>query len=95
MGRKRKGNENEQPKKPNNEDLSKKVKDAKKFSSSWMGNEIQLLLMTALDFKSQCEYEGTNWDSKRSKDLNMSKSLNWWWKNTHLEDQENYPSKNV
>ena len=54
--------------KPNNEDLSNKVKDAKnEFSWSWMGDEIQLLLMKALDFKSQCEYEGTNWESKRSK----------------------------
>ena len=67
MGRKRKVNEKEQPKKPNNEDLSNKVKDAKKSSWSWMGNETQLLLMTSLDFKSQCEYEGTNWESRRSK----------------------------
>ena len=69
MSQKRKGNnEKVQPKKPNNEDLCNKVKDAKnEFSRSWMGDKIQLLLMTALDFKSQCEYEGTNWESKRSK----------------------------
>ena len=42
-------------------------KEANKDIFSWSNDEIQLLLMAALDFKSQCEFEGIDWESKRFK----------------------------
>ena len=80
MGRKRKAvleekqriNEDKQSKKyDQNKEAGNKTGDneanKKEDTFSWSDDEIQLLLMTALDFKLQCEFEGTNWESKRSK----------------------------
>ena len=33
----------------------------------WIGDEIQLLHQTSLNFKSKCEFEGLSWESVRSK----------------------------
>ena len=51
-------------KQENNEKQPKQVaddKEAKKDIFSWSDDEIQLLLMAAIDFKSQCEFEGMDW----------------------------------
>ena len=42
-------------------------KEANKDIFSWSDDEIQLLLTAVLDFKSQCEFEGMDWESKRFK----------------------------
>lgn len=57
VGRKRK---NEKSQQGNQE-------KAEKLEFSWSDDEIQLLLMSSLDFKAQCEFEGTDWESVRSK----------------------------
>ena len=58
---------------------------------SWSDDEIQLRLMAALYFKSQCEFEGMDWESKRSKyeqifELVMKQYL--------MTVSENYQNKN-
>ena len=68
MGRKRKMVTEE--KQQNNEKQPKQAadnKEANKGIFSWSDDEIQLLLMAALDFKSQSKFEGMDWESKRSK----------------------------
>ena len=68
MGRKRKTVTEE--KQQNNEKQPKQAaddKEANKDILSWSNDEIQLLHMAALDFKSQCEFKGIDWESKRSK----------------------------
>ena len=60
VGRKRKS-------KPDGESEQKTQEKAEKVKFSWSDDEIQLLLMSALDFKAQCEFEGVDWESKRSK----------------------------
>ena len=49
---------------------SKKA-ESKKTEFSWSDDEVQLLLESAKSFKSQCEYEGTDWESKRAKYENI------------------------
>ena len=59
MDRKRKRITEE--KQQNNEKQSKQAADDKEVNKdifSWSDGEIQLLLMAALDCKSQCEFEG-------------------------------------
>ena len=73
MDRKRKRITEE--KQQNNEKQSKQAADDKEVNKdifSWTDDEIQLLLMAALDCKSQCEFEG--WTGS-PKDLNMNKYL--------------------
>ena len=68
MGRKRKTVTEERQQ--NNEKQPKQAADDKEANNdifSWSRDEIQLLLMAALDFKSQCEFEWMDWESKRSK----------------------------
>ena len=72
-GRKRKTVTEE--KQQNNEKQPKQAadnKEANKDIFSWSDDEIQLLLIAAIYFKSQCEFEGMDWESK---DLNMNKYL--------------------
>ena len=74
MGRKR--NTVTEEKQQNNEKQPKQAadnKEANKGIFSWSDDEIQLLLMAALDFKSQCESE--EW-TRSPKDLNMNKYFN-------------------
>ena len=57
-------------KQQNNEIHPKQAADNKEANKDiyfWSNDEIQLLLMAALDFKSQCEFEGIDWESKRFK----------------------------
>ena len=68
MGQKRKTVTEE--KQQNNEKQPKRLaddKEANKDIFSGSDDEIQLLLIAALEFKSQCEFEGMDWESKRSK----------------------------
>ena len=68
MGRQRKAITKE--KQQNNEKQPKQAaddKEAKKDIFSWSDDEIQLLLIITLDFKSQCGFNGMNWESKISK----------------------------
>ena len=63
MGRKRKMVTEEKQK--NNEKQPKQTADDKEASKDkfyWSDDEIQLLLMAVLDFKSQCEFERINWE---------------------------------
>ena len=78
----------------NETDVAKKnnvegKKDGESFS--WTDDEIQLLLMTALDYKSQCEFEGINWESKRSKYEQIFELM---MKQYPSGDNDNYPNKN-
>ena len=57
-------------KQENNETQPQKAADDEEANMdmfSWSDDEIQLLLMATLDFKPQCELEGMDWESKRSK----------------------------
>ena len=55
-----------------------------KIEFSWSDDEIQLLLNAANQYKSDCEYEGLNWESIRSKYENVLTIL-----------MESYPKTNV
>ena len=63
VGRKRKSKPDGESEQKTQETQEK----AEKVEFSWSDDEIQLLLMSALDFKAQCEFEGVDWESKRSK----------------------------
>ena len=93
LGRKRKTVTEE--KQQNNEKQPKQVaddKEANKDIFSWSGDEIQLLLMVALDFKSQCEFEGMDWESKRSKYQQIFELM---MKQYPITVSENYQNKNL
>ena len=63
MGRKRKMVTEEKQK--NNEKQPKQTANEKEASKDifyWSDDEIQLLLMAVLDFKSQCEFKRINWE---------------------------------
>ena len=50
--------------------MSKKITKRKQDSTvdfSWTDDELQLLLEVTVDYKSKCEFEGSSWESKRSK----------------------------
>jgi len=82
-------NENKQNKKAGNKTDDKEA-NKKEDTFSWSDDEIQLLLMTALDFKSQCEFEGTNWESKRSKYEQIFELM---MKDYPSADSENYQNR--
>ena len=44
-----------------------KKKNGKAFDFNWTGDEIQLVLGVCFDFKAESDYEGVNWESKRTK----------------------------
>ena len=44
-----------------------KKKNGKAFDFNWTGDEIQLVLEVCFDFKAESDYEGVNWESKRTK----------------------------
>ena len=44
-----------------------KKKNRKASDFNWMDDEIQLLLEVCFDFKAESDYEGVNWESKRTK----------------------------
>ena len=92
MGRKRKTVTEE--KQQNNEKQPKPAaddKEANKDIFSWSNDEIQLLLMAALDFKSQCEFEEMDWESKRSKYEQIFELM---MKQYPMTVSENYQNKN-
>ena len=62
--------ENVKKKKAQGKAVEKKTDEKKtnvEVDFNWTDDEIQLLLMSALDFKSSCEFEGIDWESKRTK----------------------------
>ena len=44
-----------------------KKKNGKASDFNWTDDEIQLLLEVCVDFKAESDYEGVNWESKRTK----------------------------
>ena len=44
-----------------------KKKNGKASDFNWTGDEIQLVLEVCFDFKAESDYEGVNWESKRTK----------------------------
>ena len=44
-----------------------KKKNGKASDFKWTDDEIQLLLELYFDFKGKSDYEGVNWESKRTK----------------------------
>ena len=44
-----------------------KKKNGKASDFNWTDDEIQLLLEVCFDFKAESDYEGVNWESKRTK----------------------------
>ena len=93
LGRKRKTVTEEKQK--NNEKQPKQVaddKEANKDIFSWSDDKIQLLLMVALDLKSQCEFEGRDWESKRSKYEQIFELM---MKQYPITVSENYQNKNL
>ena len=67
-------------------------KEANKDMFSWSDDEIRWLLMAALDFKSQCEFDGMNWNSKRSK---YKQILELMMKQYPITISKNYQNKNL
>ena len=75
--RKRKASD-ENPKKINTEFL-------------WTDDEIQLLLQTSFNFKSKCEFEGSSWESVRSKYEQIFENMS----KEYPEDPEKFPNKST
>ena len=44
-----------------------KKKNGKASDFNWTDNKIQILLEVCFDFKAESDYEGVNWESKRTK----------------------------
>ena len=55
----------------------------------WTDDEVQLLLEVTSDYKSQCEFQGENWETKRSKYGNICDRLLV----QYPSDAEKYPNK--
>ena len=93
MGRQRKTITKE--KQQNNEKQPKQAaddKEAKKDIFSWSDDEIQLLLIITLDFKSRCGFKGMNWESKISK---YERIFELMMKQYPMTVSENYQNKNL